>query len=224
MLVVDHITKSSFNDTDSFLFENVSLSVQATEWISIIGPSGTGKTTLLNCIAGINQIDGGTIELDGFPVHNLTESQKSDIRRLQIGFIFQDFKLLPYYSVLENVVLPLSKDKKSDQIRKKAVHLLNQVGINKSYYNRLPSGLSGGEKQRVAIARALINDPKLIICDEPTGNLDNDNKKQVLQILTELKQKGHAIIVVTHDDEVAYEGDRLYELKNNSLSEVVKVL
>ena len=94
------------------------------------------------------------------------------------------------------------------------------MGINKSYYNRLPSSLSGGEKQRVAIARALISDPKLIICDEPTGNLDNDNKKQVLHILTKLKQKGHSIIVVTHDEEVANEGDRIYELKRSSLNEV----
>ena len=150
----------------------------------------------------------------------MSDSQKSDIRRLQIGFVFQDFKLLPYYSVLENVILPLSKDKKSDQLKQKAALLLEQVGIDKSYYNRLPSSLSGGEKQRVAIARALISDPKLIICDEPTGNLDNDNKKQVLHILTKLKLKGHSIIVVTHDEEVANEGNRIYELKNSSLNEV----
>ena len=220
MLVVNNIEKSSLNNSENFLFQHVSLSVQTAEWISIVGPSGTGKTTLLNCIAGIYKVDDGTIELDGIPIHNLSDSQKSDIRRLQIGFVFQDFKLLPYYSVLENVILPLSKDKKSDQLRQKAALLLDQVGITKSYYNRLPSSLSGGEKQRVAIARALISDPKLIICDEPTGNLDNENKKQVLQILKKLKQKGHSIIVVTHDDEVANEGDRIYELKNNSLTEV----
>lgn len=220
MLVVNNIKKSSLNNSENLLFQHVSLSVQTAEWISIVGPSGTGKTTLLNCIAGIYKVDDGTIELDGIPIHNLADSQKSDIRRLQIGFVFQDFKLLPYYSVLENVILPLSKDKKSNQLRQKAGLLLDQVGITKSYYNRLPSSLSGGEKQRVAIARALISDPKLVICDEPTGNLDNENKKQVLQILTKLKQKGHSIIVVTHDDEVANEGDRIYELKNNSLNEV----
>lgn len=220
MLVVNNIEKSLFHNNEGFLFQNVSLSVQTAEWISIVGPSGSGKTTLLNCIAGIYKVDEGTIELDDSPIHNLSDSQKSDIRRLQIGFVFQDFKLLPYYSVLENVILPLSKDKKSDQLKQKAALLLEQVGINKSYYNRLPSSLSGGEKQRVAIARALISDPKLIICDEPTGNLDNDNKKQVLHILTKLKQKGHSIIVVTHDEEVANEGNRIYELKNSSLNEV----
>ena len=220
MLVVNNIKKGLFHNNENFLFQNVSLSVQTAEWISIVGPSGSGKTTLLNCIAGIYKIDEGSIELDGSPIHNLSDSQKSDIRRLQIGFVFQDFKLLPYYSVLENVILPLSKDKKSDQLKQKAALLLEQVGINKSYYNRLPSSLSGGEKQRVAIARALISDPKLIICDEPTGNLDNDNKKQVLHILTKLKQKGHSIIVVTHDEEVANEGNRIYELKNSSLNEV----
>ena len=220
MLVVKNIEKSLLHNNEGFLFQNVSLSVHTAEWISIVGPSGSGKTTLLNCIAGIYKVDEGTIELDGSPIHNLSDSQKSDIRRLQIGFVFQDFKLLPYYSVLENVILPLSKDKKSDQLKQKAALLLEQVGINKSYYNRLPSSLSGGEKQRVAIARALISDPKLIICDEPTGNLDNDNKKQVLHILTKLKQKGHSIIVVTHDEEVANEGNRIYELKNSSLNEV----
>ncbi|MBO1911606.1 ABC transporter ATP-binding protein, partial [Microvirga sp. 3-52] len=190
MLVVNNIEKSLLHNNEGFLFRNVSLSVQSAEWISIVGPSGSGKTTLLNCIAGIYKVDEGTIELDASPIHNLSDSQKSDIRRLQIGFVFQDFKLLPYYSVLENVILPLSKDKKSDQLKQKAALLLEQVGINKSYYNRLPSSLSGGEKQRVAIARALISDPKLIICDEPTGNLDNDNKIQVLHILTKLKEKG----------------------------------
>lgn len=220
MLVVNNIKKGLFHNNEGFLFQNVSLSVQSSEWISIVGPSGSGKTTLLNCIAGIYKIDEGTIELDGNPIHNLSDSEKSDIRRLQIGFVFQDFKLLPYYSVLENVILPLSKDKKSDQLKQKAALLLEQVGIDRSYYNRLPSSLSGGEKQRVAIARALISDPKLIICDEPTGNLDNDNKKQVLHILTKLKQKGHSIIVVTHDEEVANEGNRIYELKNSSLNEV----
>jgi putative ABC transport system ATP-binding protein len=220
MLVVNNIEKSLFHNNEGFLFQNVSLSIQSAEWISIVGPSGSGKTTLLNCISGIYRVDEGTIELDGSPIHNMSDSQKSDIRRLQIGFVFQDFKLLPYYSVLENVILPLSKDKKSDQLKQKAALLLEQVGINKSYYNRLPSSLSGGEKQRVAIARALISDPKLIICDEPTGNLDNDNKKQVLHILTKLKQKGHSIIVVTHDEEVANEGNRIYELKNSSLNEV----
>ena len=220
MLVVKNIEKSLFHNNEGFLFQNVSLSVQSAEWISIVGPSGSGKTTLLNCIAGIYKVDEGTIELDGSLIHNLSDSQKSDIRRLQIGFVFQDFKLLPYYSVLENVILPLSKDKKSDQLKQKAALLLEQVGIDKSYYNRLPSSLSGGEKKRVAIARALISDPKLIICDEPTGNLDNDNKKQVLHILTKLKEKGHSIIVVTHDEEVANEGNRIYELKNSSLNEV----
>ncbi|WP_210470332.1 ABC transporter ATP-binding protein [Sporosarcina sp. 6E9] len=220
MLVVNNIEKSLLHNNEGFLFRNVSLSVQSAEWISIVGPSGSGKTTLLNCIAGIYKVDEGTIELDASPIHNLSDSQKSDIRRLQIGFVFQDFKLLPYYSVLENVILPLSKDKKSDQLKQKAALLLEQVGINKSYYNRLPSSLSGGEKQRVAIARALISDPKLIICDEPTGNLDNDNKIQVLHILTKLKEKGHSIIVVTHDEEVANEGNRIYELKNSSLNEV----
>ena len=107
MLVVKNIEKSLLHNNEEFLFQNVSLSVQSSEWISIVGPSGSGKTTLLNCIAGIYRVDEGSIELDGSPIHNLSDSQKSDIRRLQIGFVFQDFKLLPYYSVLENVILPL---------------------------------------------------------------------------------------------------------------------
>lgn len=220
LLLVNNVKKSFSRHRDDVLFQNVSLSVQTEDWISIVGPSGSGKTTLLNCIAGIYQIDEGAIELDEISIHQLSDQQKSDIRRLHIGFVFQDFKLLPYYSVLENVILPLSKDKKRNLLRKKAVDLLVQVGIDESLHHRLPLALSGGEKQRVAIARSLINDPKLIICDEPTGNLDHNNKKQVLRILTELKRKGHSIIVVTHDDEVAMEGNRIYELKNGSLNEV----
>lgn len=220
LLTVTNIKKSFSPSNDDPLFHHVSLTVQTEDWISIVGPSGAGKTTLLNCIAGTLQVDAGTIELDGQTIHDLSDREKSDIRRLHIGFVFQDFKLLPYYSVLDNVILPLSKDKKRDLLQQKAKQLLEQVGIDKSLYNRLPFALSGGEKQRVAIARALINDPKLIICDEPTGNLDNTNKRQVLTILTELKEKGHSIIVVTHDDEVAIEGNRIYELNNGSLNEM----
>lgn len=220
MLTLTNIKKSVSQHTDVVLFRNISLQLQVGEWVSIVGPSGAGKTTLLNCIAGIQGVDQGSIELDGMEIHQLTNDERSNVRRLHIGFVFQDFKLLPYYSVLENVILPLARDKKKEQLIAKAKSLLEQVGIGEGYYHRLPSALSGGEKQRVAIARALINDPKLIICDEPTGNLDNDNKGQVLHILHTLKQKGHAIIVVTHDEEVAREGDRIYELKNHSLNEV----
>jgi ABC-type lipoprotein export system ATPase subunit len=176
-------------------------------------------TLTLNCIAGIYTVDEGAVELDGVRVH-LSDRERADLRRLEIGFVFQDYKLLPYYSVLDNVMLPLSKDKKKEGLKEKAIARLEQVGINERDYNRLPTKLSGGEKQRVAIARALINNPKLIICDEPTGNLDNDNKWQVLHLLKELRGKGHAIIVVTHDDEVAVEGDKLFELKNGRLHEM----
>lgn len=224
LLLVNNIKKSFSPNHDNILFQNVSLSVQTGDWISIVGSSGSGKTTLLNCIAGIYQIDEGMIELDEISIHQLSDQQKSDIRRLHIGFVFQDFKLLPYYSVLENVILPLLKDKKRNLLKEKAANLLEQVGINENLHHRLPLALSGGEKQRVAIARALINDPKLIICDEPTGNLDHDNKKQVLRILAELKQKGHSIIVVTHDDEVAMAGNKICELKNGSLNEVENTL
>ncbi|MCZ0703433.1 ABC-type lipoprotein export system ATPase subunit [Natronobacillus azotifigens] len=220
MLTLTNIKKSVSQHTDVVLFRNISLQLRVGEWVSIVGPSGAGKTTLLNCIAGIQGGDQGSIELDGMEIHQLTNDERSNVRRLHIGFVFQDFKLLPYYSVLENVILPLARDKKKEQLTAKAKSLLEQVGIGEGYYHRLPSALSGGEKQRVAIARALINDPKLIICDEPTGNLDNDNKGQVLHILHTLKQKEHAIIVVTHDEEVAREGDRIYELKNHSLNEV----
>ena len=221
MLKVSNIKKSFSSPEENLLFENVSLSVGKNEWISIVGPSGSGKTTLLNCIAGIYDIDEGEIELDGQIIHDLSDQEKSNLRRLQIGFVFQDFKLLPYYSVLDNVILPLSKDQNKNELRQKAVQHLEQVGIEKELHNRLPFALSGGEKQRVAIARALMNDPKLLLCDEPTGNLDNENKHQVLKILSDLTSKGHSIIVVTHDDEVAEKSHLIYELKNSSLRKVV---
>src|SRR5690625_3145898 len=149
MLKVSSIKKSFSSPEENLLFENVSLSVGKNEWISIVGPSGAGKTTLLNCIAGIYDIDEGDIELDGQIIHDLSEQEKSSLRRLQIGFVFQDFKLLPYYSVLDNVILPLSKDQNKNELARKAVKYLEQVGIEKELHNRLPFALSRSEERRV---------------------------------------------------------------------------
>ncbi|NME06026.1 ABC transporter ATP-binding protein [Psychrobacillus sp. BL-248-WT-3] len=199
------------------LLTDLSLYVQTGHWVTIVGPSGSGKTTFLNCISGLLIPDDGDILFGDINIYRLTAQQRSDYRRSHIGFIFQDFKLLPYYSILDNVMLPLLYDEPKDSLCKRAEALLHKVGIPKSYYNRLPDRLSGGEKQRVAIARALIANPKVLIGDEPTGNLDMDNRDNILKILTELKDAGLTIVMVTHDEEVASCGDEIYRLHNGNL-------
>lgn len=200
---------------------NINLTINQNELCSIIGPSGSGKSTLLNCISGILSPDNGEILIDQTNIVKLNEYELSNFKRKNIGFVFQDFKLLPYYSVIDNVMLPLLYDEDKNLLKNIAIQLLKQVGIKEDLFDRLPSSLSGGEKQRVAIARALIASPKLLLCDEPTGNLDIENRDQMTDLLLKLKNQGVAIIVVTHDLEVAKKADQCFELKSGHLKEMM---
>jgi len=200
---------------------NINLTINQNELCSIIGPSGSGKSTLLNCISGILSPDNGEILIDQTNIVKLNEYELSNFKRKNIGFVFQDFKLLPYYSVIDNVMLPLLYDEDKNLLKNRAIQLLKQVGIKEDLFDRLPSSLSGGEKQRVAIARALIASPKLLLCDEPTGNLDIENRDQMTDLLLKLKNQGVAIIVVTHDLEVAKKADQCFELKSGHLKEMM---
>ena len=175
------------------------MDVEQTAWCSIVGPSGTGKSTLLKCIGGLLKPDAGSVHMLNKDLYSMTEEERSNFRRKTIGFIFQDYKLLSHYSVLDNVIMPLLYDSNRKKLLDKAKGLLKIVGIHESLYERLPDSLSGGEKQRVAIARALIADPRILLCDEPTGNLDIKNRDIVIDLLLNIQKQGTAIICVTNE-------------------------
>jgi putative ABC transport system ATP-binding protein len=195
--------------------DNFSLTVDAGEWIAIMGPSGSGKSTLVNLIGCLDRPTTGEIWLDGENVANLSAKQLNRIRAEKIGFVFQQFHLIPYLTALENVLLAQYVHSMTD--RQEALEALERVGL-KGRAEHLPSQLSGGEQQRVSIARALINDPKIVLADEPTGNLDAVNEEVVLRLLRELHQQGRSIVMVTHDPVVARLADRRIELHHGKIA------
>ena len=173
----------------------VSFRVEAGEWIAIMGPSGSGKTTLINILGGLDMPTSGQAIVDAIDVGRLDESGLTRFRAQKIGFIFQQFHLVPYLTALENVMLAQYFHSTTDE--KEAREALERVGLG-DRIEHLPGKLSGGEQQRVAVARALINHPKLILADEPTGNLDEANEETVIQLFHELHREGHTILMVTH--------------------------
>ena len=195
--------------------DNFSLTVDAGEWIAIMGPSGSGKSTLVNLIGCLDRPSTGEIWLDGENVANLSAKQLNRIRAEKIGFVFQQFHLIPYLTALENVLLAQYVHSMTD--RPEALQALERVGL-KGRSQHLPSQLSGGEQQRVSIARALINDPKIVLADEPTGNLDAVNEEIVLRLLRDLHQQGRTIVMVTHDPVVARLADRRIELHHGRIA------
>src|SRR6202522_4294323 len=191
------------------------LNVDPGEWIAIMGPSGSGKSTLVNLICCLGRPTSGEIWLDGKNVANLSASELNRVRAEPIGFVFQHFHMIPYLSAVENVMLAQYFHSMTDE--KEALEALDRVGL-KDRASHLPSQLSGGEQQRVCIARALINDPKIVLADEPTGNLDSVNEEIVLRLLRELHQQGRTIVMVTHDPVVARLADRRIELHHGKIA------
>jgi len=195
--------------------DNFSLSVDPGEWIAIMGPSGSGKSTLVNLIGCLDRPSSGEIWLDGENVANISASELNRVRAEKIGFVFQQFHLIPYLTALENVMLAQYFHSMTEE--QEALEALGRVGL-KERAHHVPSQLSGGEQQRVCIARALINDPKIVLADEPTGNLDAMNEEIVLRLLRELHQQGRTIIMVTHDPVVARLADRRIELHHGKIA------
>src|SRR6202522_1198666 len=189
--------------------DHISLHVAPGEWLSIMGPSGSGKATLVNLVGCLDRPSSGEIWLDGQNVAGIAASELNRVRAEKIGFIFQQFHLIPFLTAVENVMLAQYFHSMTDE--KEAVEALAQVGLGDRAHH-LPSQLSGGEQQRVCIARALINDPRIILADEPTGNLDALNEELVLRLLRDLHQQGRTIVMVTHDPVVARLADRRIEL------------
>ena len=195
--------------------DGISVSVEAGEWVALMGPSGSGKTTLINILGGLDTLTSGHVIVDDVDLANLTEHDLVRYRAEKIGFVFQQFHLVPYLSALENVMLAQYFHSVTDEAQ--AAEALMRVGLG-NRLTHLPSQLSGGEQQRVAIARALINQPKLILADEPTGNLDEANEEIVIGLFRELHHAGHTILMVTHDPDIAQQADRRIELVHGHLA------
>jgi len=194
--------------------DGVSFRVDAGEWIAIMGPSGSGKTTLINILGGLDTPTAGQAIVDGTDVARLDEAGLTRFRAEKIGFIFQQFHLVPYLTAVENVMLAQYFHSTTDE--KEAQQSLERVGLG-DRIQHLPAQLSGGEQQRVAVARALINHPKLILADEPTGNLDEANEEIVLSLMRELHGEGHTILMVTHAPSIGRLADRRIEFAHGHL-------
>lgn len=198
-------------EVESQVLKGVSLSIREGEFASIVGPSGSGKSTMLHLIGALDRPTSGTVFVKNEDISEMSDDDLAELRGSTIGFVFQSFNLISRLSAAENVALPLMFSKKnnsgSQSKKDKAEELLKKVGLGHRLNNR-PSQLSGGEKQRVAIARALVNDPDIIVADEPTGNLDSETGKAVIQMLKDINDEGKTLIIVTHDDKIAKSAER----------------
>lgn len=211
MISCKNLTKIYQNgDTKTFALNNVSFEISEGEFVSIIGPSGSGKSTLMHILGALDNPTSGEYFLDGREVSKLNDDELSELRKNKIGFVFQSFNLLPRTTVLRNVMLPLLYTKTTSQERlDRAKQCLRYAGMEESKFQNLSNQLSGGQMQRVAIARALINNPSIILADEPTGNLDTKTSRTVMEALRELNKKGHTIILITHEMDVADYANRI---------------
>jgi len=203
------------------IFKELNVNFQEGKFYAIMGPSGSGKSTLINIFGLLDKPDKGTIYIDDKNISKLNQNELANLRKNTIGFVFQDFCLDEHLKAYENVCLPMliNEDIQKEDRKEKAINLLEKLDL-KNRINHYPKQLSGGEQQRVAIARALANDPNIILADEPSGNLDDDNETKIFKILKELSQSGKCIIVVSHSREIKKYADILYELKDGNLKEV----
>ena len=217
MITTESVTKS-FGDLQ--VLKGIDIKIDSGEIVAIAGPSGAGKTTLLQIIGTLDKSDAGKIIVNNISVRNLKEKQLSSFRNLNIGFIFQFHQLLPEFTALENVMIPaLIAGKKSGEAEKRAKDLLRFLNLDDRITHK-PGSLSGGEKQRVAVARALVNNPPVILADEPSGSLDSKNREELHNLFFELREKfGRTFVIVTHDEELAERSDRIIKMKDGRIVE-----
>ncbi|ANQ50372.1 ABC transporter ATP-binding protein [Flammeovirga sp. MY04] len=217
MLKVENLIKSFGKGNDTLeIIKDISFEVKKGESVAIVGTSGSGKTTLLGLTAGLDNPTSGKVIIDDIDITTLSENDKADIRNQKIGFIFQNFQLLPSLTALENVMTPLELQGQSDA-KSKAKEMLKEVGLDGREHH-YPNQLSGGEQQRVALARAFVTTPKILFADEPTGNLDEETSLHVENLLFELNKNHHTtLVIVTHDPQLAQKADRILKVRDGKI-------
>lgn len=218
IIVAENVSKVFEGNIKSEALHEINLNIKKGEFCSIVGPSGSGKSTLLHLLAALDQPTGGEIYINQNPISTLTETQLNDLRQKHIGLVFQFHFLLPEFTAIENLIIPqVLMKKKYNDAEKKALEMLEKVQIPHKKDSR-PSQMSGGEQQRVAIARALVNDPDIILADEPTGNLDSINSKNIYNLLRSINEdKNQTILVVTHDNNFASQTNRIIEIVDGKI-------
>lgn len=215
VIVTDNISRKYVMGHETVqALKSVSITINRGEYVAFMGPSGSGKSTLMNIIGALDTPSTGSYLLNGKDVSNMTDSELADVRNKEIGFVFQTFNLLPRSSALENVALPLiyagfGRGKRTER----AMQVLESVGLGNRAQHR-PNELSGGQRQRVAIARALVNNPSIILADEPTGNLDTKTSYEIMELFDQLHQAGNTIIMVTHEEDIALYAHRIVRLRD----------
>ena len=218
ILRIENLTKVyGKGNTAVTALDNVSLSVEKGEFVAVIGPSGSGKSTLLHMVGGVDRPTTGKVFIDGTDIYSLDESQLAIFRRRQIGLIYQFYNLIPVLNVEENITLPLLLDGRQED-KTQLNPLLTALGLQ-DRLNHLPNQLSGGQQQRVSIGRALVNNPALVLADEPTGNLDSKNSSEIISLLKLFNQKyKQTLLVITHDERIAMQADRIISIEDGRIA------
>ena len=206
-------------DENVQVLKNINFNVDEGEFVAILGPSGSGKTTLMNIIGCMDVADTGEYYLDGQAIHTMEEADLGDIRNQEIGFIFQNYQLIPTYNIMQNIIMPLLvRGMTTAEAEDKCMDTIKLLGIDHRLRHK-PSELSGGQKQRVSIARALVGEPAILLADEPTGALDRSSGQDVLKLFKRLNEMGHTIVMITHDLNVAQAATRIVHIIDGQLSE-----
>lgn len=201
------------------ILKDINFEVQEGEYVAILGPSGSGKTTFMNMIGCMDVCDSGEYYLDGMPIHETRESDLTSVRNQKIGFIFQNYQLIPTYNVMQNIIMPLLvRGMPHEEAEKQCENTIKLLGLDHRIGHK-PSELSGGQKQRVSIARALVGKPSILLADEPTGALDQTSGKEVLKLFEELNSMGNTIVMITHDLNVAQSAKRIVKIIDGQLQE-----
>lgn len=204
---------------DVVALDHLSLRIERGEFVAIMGPSGSGKSTLLNQIGGLDVPTTGNLKITGKNIRKMSDTELTDLRLNAIGYIFQKFNLIPLLSAYENVEYPYILKHRCNDTTGRVSRLLANMGIDRKMAKHKPAELSGGQQQRVAVARALVNDPDILLCDEPTGNLDTKTGGQIMDMLTELNRQGRTVIMVTHDPLIGERAQRIIRIKDGRLAE-----
>ena len=217
ILQVENLTKTyGKEDTTVFALNGASFSVETGEFVAIVGSSGSGKSTLMHLIGGVDRPDSGTVKVDGHEIYNLNESELAIFRRRNIGIVYQFYNLIPTLTAEENIMLPCLLDNRKPD-HEKLRSILDTIGLS-DRAKHLPSELSGGQQQRVSIGRALINDPAIILADEPTGNLDSKSSRDIIDLLKlSNRQYNQTLIIITHDEKIALQADRIITIEDGNI-------